>query len=110
MGLTTFARGVSIFWIEGRAPEMPRTRKEWWFVGPLVLTSLLWAALPVLVFPTASEGERYAIAVIVAGMAGGAATVRIAVTADIEHGARVLAEGGVQVPTGARALPRPRRR
>ena len=75
MGLTTFARGVSIFWIEGRAPEMPRTRKEWWFVGPLVLTSLLWAALPVLVFPTASEGERYAIAVIVAGMAGGAATV-----------------------------------
>ncbi|MBK8763012.1 MAG: PAS domain-containing protein [Sulfuritalea sp.] len=28
-----------------------------------------------LVFPTASEGERYAIAVIVAGMAGGAATV-----------------------------------
>lgn len=75
MGLTTFARGVSIFWIEGRAPEMPRARKEWWFVGPLVLTSLLWAALPVLVFPTASEGERYAIAVIVAGMAGGAATV-----------------------------------
>lgn len=40
---------------------------------------------------------------------GIAATLRIAVTADPANVARVLAEGGVQVPTGARAMPRPRR-
>ena len=40
---------------------------------------------------------------------GIAATIRIAVSADPARVAKVLADGGVQVPTGARALPRPRK-
>ncbi|MCB1955839.1 MAG: EAL domain-containing protein [Rhodocyclaceae bacterium] len=45
------------------------------FVGPLLVTSLLWGLIPVLVFPVADAAETLALVCILSGMAGGAATV-----------------------------------
>ncbi|MFD2113662.1 putative bifunctional diguanylate cyclase/phosphodiesterase [Thiorhodococcus fuscus] len=45
------------------------------FEWPLVLNCLVWAALPILVFPSAEPVERLAMIAIIAGLAGGGAAV-----------------------------------
>ncbi|WP_052348218.1 putative bifunctional diguanylate cyclase/phosphodiesterase [Imhoffiella purpurea] len=45
------------------------------FEWPLMLNSLVWALLPVLVFPAAEPTERLALITIIAGLAGGGAAL-----------------------------------
>jgi diguanylate cyclase (GGDEF)-like protein/PAS domain S-box-containing protein len=78
MLLLTLARGAVIIKVCANPSAYSIDFKERLFVLPLVVTSLLWAALPLL-FPTATGDERLALSVVQAGMAGGAASVLAAV-------------------------------
>lgn len=49
--------------------------REQLFNIPLILNALLWAVLPYLIFPEASEPEQFVVICCMAGLAGGAATV-----------------------------------
>ena len=53
----------------------PLATRETLFTVPLLATSMLWAVLAPLVFPSADAAEQLALVCIFAGMAGGAATV-----------------------------------
>ena len=53
----------------------PVTVRERLFDGLLVVTAILWGLLPVIVFPVVNGDERLALSLVLAGMAGGAASV-----------------------------------
>lgn len=75
MLLLSSLRGVIIFKVCADLSAYATDLKERLFVIPLLGTSLLWAVLPPLVFPGIATYEKLALAVIQAGMAGGAASV-----------------------------------
>lgn len=68
-------RGIIIAYVLRHTERLSIRLRERLFNIPLVLNSLLWAALPYLIFPQASEPEQFVIVCIMAGLAGGAATV-----------------------------------
>ena len=49
--------------------------REALFNGLLILTSLIWASLPIVAFPEASDHEKFGILCVLAGLAGGSASV-----------------------------------
>jgi len=75
MALVVALRSVLITWLGRGDCGCGVVARERMFVIPLVLMSLLWAFLPLVLFSTVGEDERLALAVIMAGMAGGAASV-----------------------------------
>lgn len=74
LGLT-FLRGVVLVIDHRKREHLSVKTRERMFVWPLVLTSLMWAMLPLLVFPAADSAERLALVCVFSGLAGGAATV-----------------------------------
>ena len=75
MLLLTLLRGVIIFKVCADPSVHATALKERLFVIPLLGTSLLWGFLPLILFPSIGTEEKLALAVIHAGMAGGAASV-----------------------------------
>lgn len=75
MLLLTWLRGVIIFKVCADPSVHATALKERLFVIPLLGTSLLWGFLPLILFPSIGTEEKLALAVIHAGMAGGAASV-----------------------------------
>jgi len=75
MTTVVILRGLLIFKVAAHPSGLALRLKRPLFVLPLINTSLLWAALPFQVFGRASEVEQMALFVILAGLAGGAATV-----------------------------------
>jgi diguanylate cyclase (GGDEF)-like protein/PAS domain S-box-containing protein len=75
MLLVTIVRSTAVVWITRNPSLHPLLLKERLFVVPLLLTSLLWAMLPLLMFSVVGSDERLALVVVFAGMAGGAATL-----------------------------------
>ncbi|MCK6391721.1 MAG: hypothetical protein L6Q40_12005, partial [Azonexus sp.] len=68
-------RGAIIFQVLRFPERWTLTQREWLFNGPLMLTALLWAALPMLTFDTATDNEKFVVVCIMSGLAGGAASV-----------------------------------
>lgn len=68
-------RGAIIFQVLRFPERWTLTQREWLFNGPLMLTALLWAALPLLTFDTATDNEKFVVVCIMSGLAGGAASV-----------------------------------
>lgn len=68
-------RGFLASTYERRKDRLSRATRERMFVWPLIAAALVWAALPVLVFPGADASERLAIIAIVAGLAGGGSAI-----------------------------------
>ena len=75
MLLISSLRGAIVFQVCKDLSAHATRLKERLFVLPLLGTALLWAALPLLVFPDIETYEKLALAVIQSGMAGGAASV-----------------------------------
>jgi len=75
-GLAVFALRMLLLLVHESYREGLSTRtRARMFEWPLVLNSLVWAALPILVFPSAEPVERLALIAIIAGLAGGGAAV-----------------------------------
>lgn len=68
-------RGIIIGYVPRHSDRLGIRLRELLFNIPLIITSLLWAVLPYLTFPQASEYEKFIIICIMSGLAGGAATV-----------------------------------
>ena len=69
------SRGLIIAYVLRHTERMSIRLREQLFNIPLILNALLWAVLPYLIFPEASEPEQFVVICCMAGLAGGAATV-----------------------------------
>lgn len=68
-------RGMIVIHVLKNTARLNLVTREWLFNGPLVVNALIWASLPFFTFDIASEREKFGALCILAGMAGGAATV-----------------------------------
>ncbi|HRH74053.1 MAG TPA: PAS domain S-box protein, partial [Zoogloea sp.] len=71
----SFGRAVILGFVLRHQDRLNIRLREWLFNGPLILSSLVWASLPVVAFPAASDHEKFGILCVLAGLAGGAASV-----------------------------------
>lgn len=71
----SFGRAVILGFVLRHQDQLNIHLREWLFNGPLILSSLIWASLPVVAFPAASDHEKFGILCVLAGLAGGAASV-----------------------------------
>lgn len=75
-GFAVFALRMLLLFVHESYRENLSTRtRARMFEWPLVLSCLVWAALPILVFPSAEPVERLAFIAIIAGLAGGGAAL-----------------------------------
>lgn len=70
-----FGRALIVAYTLRHMETLSISRREWLFNVPLILNSLIWATLPSVAFPLASDYEKFGVLCVMAGMAGGAATV-----------------------------------
>lgn len=68
-------RGLIVMHVLKSPDRLSLAMREWLFNGPLIVNALIWASLPFFTFDAASEREKFGALCILAGMAGGAATV-----------------------------------
>lgn len=73
--LVTALRGLLLVYHARHSRTLSVARKEILFIGPLLVTSVLWGIVPLLLFPSASAEEKLGITCIMSGLAGGGASV-----------------------------------
>ena len=75
MVAVTLLRIAVILKVIGDPDAFSVTVRERLFDGPLIVTAILWGVLPVVAFPVVDGDERLALSLVLAGMAGGGASV-----------------------------------